>query len=126
MQVTSYLHHNLMLMQGTYLEVLVKIRHDDVILRDVTWGQPLFYDKWFTSCRIFSFCRIFDDVIDKNADVSRKKCHFIIFCSGPIEEVLNLYQGKFGATGTKNKKMTEGGSNGPPANLHTSEKAQPL
>ena len=36
------------------------------------------------------------------------------FCSGPIEEVLNLYQGKFGATGTKNKKMTEGGPTDPP------------
>ena len=49
--------------------------HNSIDLR----GQPLFYDKWFTSYRIFSFCRIFDDVIDKNADVSRKKCHFMIF-----------------------------------------------
>ena len=73
-----------------------------------TMGQPLFSDKWFKNYRTFNFCRIFDDVIVKNADVSRKKRHFIIFCSEPIEDVLNLYRGKFGGTGPKNKKMTEG------------------
>ena len=69
------------------INIFVEVRHDDVILRHVTsflkfllkkWpnntfpkrGQPLSYDKWFTSYRIFSFCRIFDDVITKNADVS--------------------------------------------------------
>ena len=36
MQMTSYLHHYLILMIGTYSEIFVKIRHDDVILRDVT------------------------------------------------------------------------------------------
>ena len=36
-----------------------------------TRGQPLSDDKWFARYRIFTFCRIFDDVIDKSADVSK-------------------------------------------------------
>ena len=36
MQMTLYSHHNIILMNGTYSEIFVKIRHDDVILRHVT------------------------------------------------------------------------------------------
>ena len=115
MQMTSYSHHNLILMKETYPVILVKIRHDDVILRHVTsflqfllkkcWrqqklgtmgrsvlifrmrpnntvptrGQPLPYDKRLISYRIFSFCRIFDDVITKNADVSKKSAETKFF-----------------------------------------------
>ena len=31
------------------------------------------------------------------------------FCSEPVKEVPNLYQGKFGAPGPKNAKMKKGG-----------------
>ena len=99
MEITSYLHHNLIFMKEIYPEIFVKIRRRDVILRHLTsflqflhkkcwrqqkigkmgrsvlifrmWpnntfptrGQPLSYDKRFNSYRIFSFCRIFDDVM---------------------------------------------------------------
>ena len=36
MQMTPYLQHNLIVMKETFPEILVKIRHDDVILRQVT------------------------------------------------------------------------------------------
>ena len=36
MQMTLYSYHNIILMKGTYSEIFVKIRHDDVILRHVT------------------------------------------------------------------------------------------
>ena len=56
MQMTSYSHHNLILLKGTYPEILVKIRQDDVILRHVT---------------LFSYIFPYYDVIDENADVSK-------------------------------------------------------
>ena len=34
-------------------------------------GQPLSCDLSLPRYRIFSFCRIFDDVIIKNADISK-------------------------------------------------------
>ena len=58
MQMTSYLHHYLISMKETYPEILVKIRHDDVILRQLT---------------SFSYIFPYYDVIDKNDDVSTKK-----------------------------------------------------
>ena len=54
MQMTSYLYHKLILMKETYPGSLVKIRHDDVILRHLT---------------SFSYIFPYYDVIDKNADV---------------------------------------------------------
>ena len=45
-------------MKWTYPEIFVKIRHDDVILQLVT---------------SFSYIFPYYDVIDKNADISRKK-----------------------------------------------------
>ena len=47
------------------------------------------------------------------------------FRSDPIKDVLNLYHDKFGATGTKNRKMTAGGSNGPPPPCGASKKPAP-
>ena len=44
-----------------------------------TSGQPLSYDKRFASYRIFSKCRIFDDVISINADVSKNNDVIVIF-----------------------------------------------
>ena len=58
MQMTLYLEHNLILMEWTYPEIFMKIRHDDVILQVVT---------------SFSYIFPYYDVIDKNADISRKK-----------------------------------------------------
>ena len=58
MQMTPYLQHNLILMKWTYSEIFMKIRHDDVILQLVT---------------SFSYIFPYYDVIDKNADISRKK-----------------------------------------------------
>ena len=74
MQMTSYLHHKLILMKETYPESLVKIQQDDVILRHLT---------------SFSYIFPYYDVIDKNADVSENNdvianrnriplCYFII------------------------------------------------
>ena len=54
MQMTSYLHHNLILMKATYPD-MVKIRRDDVILRHLP---------------SFSYIFPYYDAIDKNADVS--------------------------------------------------------
>ena len=69
MQMTSYLHHNLILMKGTYAEILVKIRHDDVILRHLT---------------SFSYIFPYYDVIDKNADVSKNL--LTMYLIGPFLE----------------------------------------
>ena len=55
-QMLSYLYHNIISQRETYPEVLVKIRHDDVILRHVTY---------------FSYIFPIYDVINKNADVSK-------------------------------------------------------
>ena len=35
MQITSYLHHNTILIRETFSESLIKIRHNDVILQHV-------------------------------------------------------------------------------------------
>jgi hypothetical protein len=59
MRMTSYLHHNLILMKGTYPNILVKIRHDDVILRHVT---------------SFSYIFPYYDVIDKTSKRQQKFC----------------------------------------------------
>ena len=56
MQMTSYLHHNLILMKETYPEIFVKIRRRDVILRHVT---------------SFSYIFPYYSVIDKSADISK-------------------------------------------------------
>ena len=54
-QMTSYLHHNIISRRQTFPEVFVKIRHDDAILRHIT---------------SFSYIFPYYDVIDINADVS--------------------------------------------------------
>ena len=41
-----------------------------------TRGQPPFYDKRLKRYRIFNIRRIFDDVIDKNVDVSKNFPNF--------------------------------------------------
>ena len=42
--------------------------------------------------------------------ITVEKIHFHnFFCSEPVKEVPNLYQGKFGAPGPKNAKMKKGG-----------------
>ena len=68
-QMTSYSHHNLILVKGIYPEILVKIWHDDVILRHMT-----------------SFPYIFPyyDVNYKSADLSRENAISWFFCSDPI------------------------------------------
>ena len=57
MQISSYLHHNTILIRETFPEIFVKIRPDDVILQSVT---------------SFSYIFPYYDVIDKNDDVSKK------------------------------------------------------
>ena len=64
MQMTSYSHHNLILIKQTYPDILVKIRHDDVILRHMT---------------SFSYIFPYYDVIGKNADVSKYNDVIVIF-----------------------------------------------
>ena len=64
MQMTSYLHHNFVLMEETYPEILVKIRQEDVILRHLT---------------SFSYIFPYYDVIDKNADVSKYNDVIVFF-----------------------------------------------
>ena len=54
--MTSYLDTNIISIKETFSESLVKIRHDDVILRHVT---------------SFSYIFPYYDVIDKNVDVSK-------------------------------------------------------
>ena len=54
--MTSYLDTNIISIKETFSESLVKIRHDDVILRHVT---------------SFSYIFLYNDVIDKCADVSK-------------------------------------------------------
>ena len=62
-QMTSYLHHNTRTWRETFPDVLVKIRHDDVILRHMT---------------SFSCILSYYDVIDKNADVNKNNVKVII------------------------------------------------
>ena len=56
MQMTSYSHHNLILIKETYPEILVKMRHSDVILRHMT---------------SFSYIFPYYDVISKRADIRK-------------------------------------------------------
>ena len=74
-QMSPYLHRNFISIRQTFPEILVKIRHDDVILREIT-----------------SFPYIFPyyDVIAKNADISKnndvmeKIPDEIQFADGPL------------------------------------------
>ena len=63
MQMTPYLQHNLILTEWTYPEIFMKTRHDDIL-------------QFVTS---FSYIFPYYDVIDKNADINRKKYNRVKF-----------------------------------------------
>ena len=78
-QITSYFHHSTIFIRETFSEVFVKIRHDDVILRQLT---------------SFSYIFLYCDIIDKNAAVSKKfadnACFYSI--SGKLNIVATFMQ----------------------------------
>ena len=76
----------------------MKLRYDDVILQVVT---------------SFSYIFPYYDIIDKNADISRKNTPGSIFCSYPIKDILNKYQTKFGYKPIKNRENRVGWPNSP-------------
>ena len=99
-QITSYFDHSTIFIRETFSEVFVKIRHDDVILRQLT---------------SFSYIFLYCDVIDKNADVSKKfadnACFYSI--SGKLNIVATFMQ-KIRAIALFVQILTWGGSFYPP------------
>ena len=99
-QITSYFDHSTIFIRETFSEVFVKIRHDDVILRQLT---------------SFSYIFLYYDVIDKNADVSKTFADNAYFytISGKLNIVATSMQ-KIRAIALFVQILTWGGSFYPP------------